>query len=258
MPPTKTLCIVLKTLPYRETSCILHLYSKELGLVQGIAKGIRRKSKEQIIIERGFLIEALVYGQAGAGLRTLGGIGLVDYFSKIRSDLARSAVRDTILETLQSGLHDSDENEELFTFLSNTLARLDAQSAAQALPFAIWRFYADFSAIEGFGLNLETCLTCGKRLGGGLGGRLKTDTGGIICATCEPHRGDAALVPGFVVDFINCQSTEPTPAMVNLDKRDRKRITRLLASYCRYHFDNRYDYKSLDFIDELIDSATTK
>jgi DNA repair protein RecO len=253
MPPSKAIGIVLKTLAYRETSAILHWYTREMGLVQGIAKGIRRRGKEQTIVERGFLVEALVYGRGSQTLHTLGGLAVVEFFPGIREDLAKSAVRDTALETLLFTLHDSEENRELFEFLMSFLSRLDGAAPARGFPFALWRFFCDFAAIEGFGLNLVTCLQCNGSLGGAIGGRLKTDTGGVICTRCETPRGSAALLPGPVIDFINCQSDVPSPAVKNLDREALKRITRLFAAYCRYHFDSRHDYRSLDFVDEMID-----
>jgi DNA repair protein RecO (recombination protein O) len=260
MPPTKTIGIVLKTIPYRESSSILHLYTKEMGLVQGVAKGVRRKGKDPTIIERGFLVETLVYGRGAQTLHTLGALGMIDYFPGIRSDLAKSAMRDTMLETLAAGLHESEANEALFVFLSGFLGHLDVAAVIDCFPFALWRFYTDFASIEGFGLNLDTCLVCKERLAGG--GRLKTDMGGLVCTRCEPPKGVAAFLPGAVIDFLGCQSEVPAQALQRFQKPELKRITRLLASYCRYHFDHRFDCRSLEFVDEMIDgiprSATSK
>jgi DNA repair protein RecO (recombination protein O) len=252
MPPIKATGIVLKTIPYRESSSILHLYTKEMGLVQGVAKGVRRKGKDPTIIERGFMVEALIYGRGAQTLHTLGALGMIDYFPGIRGDLAKSAMRDTMLETLAAGLHDSEENETLFVFLSGFLGNLDVAATGDCFPFALWRFYADFASIEGFGLNLDTCMICRERLAGG--GRLKTDAGGLICTRCEPLKGTAAFLPGAVVDFLGCQIDVPAQALRNLQRHEQKKITRLLASYCRYHFDHRFECRSLDFVDEMIDS----
>ena len=252
MPPIKATGIVLKTIPYRESSSILHLYTKEMGLAQGVAKGVRRKGKDPTIIERGFMVEALIYGRGVQTLHTLGALGMIDYFPGIRGDLAKSAMRDTMLETLAAGLHDSEENEALFVFLSGFLGNLDVAATADCFPFALWRFYTDFASIEGFGLNLDTCLVCRDRLGSG--GRLKTDAGGLICTRCEQPKGTAAFLPGAVVDFLGCQIDVPVQPLRDFQRHELKRITRLLASYCRYHFDHRFECRSLDFVDEMIDS----
>jgi DNA repair protein RecO (recombination protein O) len=254
MPPQKTLGIVLTLLPFRESSCIMHLYTREHGLVQGIAKGIRRQGKEHLVIERGFLIETMAYIHANRNLHTLGSISVTEFFSGIRDDLSKTAIRDALCELCSATIHAGEQNHQLFEYLTSFLHELDSQPAQACFPWMLWRFYFHFSQLLGFGLNIETCLNCGKSLADTKGGILKSDLGGLICSGCEAPRPGHAFLPVSVLNYLNEKKPDAENPADALSSADMKKITRLLASYCRYHFEAKTEYRSLAFVDEMIDS----
>ena len=84
MGAEKTKALILQVLPYRESSCILYLFTEKHGLIHGIAKGIRRKKSKQDLIERGFLVELIVYIRPHRELHTLSSIHVLEFFSAVR------------------------------------------------------------------------------------------------------------------------------------------------------------------------------
>jgi recombinational DNA repair protein (RecF pathway) len=47
MPPIKTDAFVLKRIDFRETSVILTLFTKELGKIKGVLKGVRETERNR-------------------------------------------------------------------------------------------------------------------------------------------------------------------------------------------------------------------
>lgn len=128
----KTKAFVLKTLPYRETSGIFYLLTERQGISHGIAKGIRKKKTSASFVERGFLIETLLYSRPHRELHTLGDIHIVNYYPAIREDLIKSALRDAVFETLLINVSAGFPVPELFSLVTRFLVCLERQKRKHA------------------------------------------------------------------------------------------------------------------------------
>ena len=104
MTVDKTKAFVLQATPYRESSCLVYLYSDRHGLVHGIAKGVRGKKAGQFCLERGFLVELLLYAKPHRELHTIAGVSVVGFYPGIRTNLYKNAVRDVAFEVIMKSM----------------------------------------------------------------------------------------------------------------------------------------------------------
>jgi DNA repair protein RecO len=249
----KTTAYVLKTLPYRESSGIFHLMTENHGLIHGIAKGIRKKKTSASFLERGFLIETLLYIKPHRDLCILGDIRILNFFRKTRVSLIGNAVRDAMFEMIIATVSVGHPYHELFQVLTRFIGVLEDYNGSCPKPLLLWRFYQEFASIMGFGFNFANCVICQQPMSHLPGGYLVVEKGGLACERCAQKKGKENFIQKQAVEYLN-----PAPLSM-YDKEARqfslpevRRLTHLFASYCQYHCDSRFEHKALAFLDSLL------
>lgn len=253
MSVEKTTGYVLKTLPYRESSGIFYLLTENHGLIHAIAKGIRRKKTSASFLERGFLIETLLYLKPNRDLCILGDIRIMNFFPKTRVDLIGNSIRDAMFEMVLATVSVGLPYPELFQMLTLLLDFLENNNGSCLKPILLWRFYHNFALIMGFGINLENCVFCKKSTSNLSGGYLVVEKGGLACERCAQKKDKGNFVQKQVLEYLN-------PVIISLYNKELspfsseefRRLTRLFASYCQYHCDNHFEHKALAFLDSLL------
>ncbi|MDD5675550.1 MAG: DNA repair protein RecO [Chitinivibrionales bacterium] len=250
MPAEKITGIVVGCRPYRESSLLLTLLSEQAGLVRGIAKGIKRQKPTGLFLERGFLCELLLYRKPGRDLHTLAGIAVLDFFGEIRMDLLKSAVRDAALEAIEAGVGPDEAHAALFGGLLDLCKELRLCGAPFTAIAQLWQFYYDFARHLGFAPDLCTCLRCGKPIDRTEGCCLITAQGQVSCPQCRTAAEASSLIPSGVLSGFH---TGRPDLKTSLSAFELRRITSLLADYCRYHCDLNFPYKSLAFLNTILE-----
>jgi DNA repair protein RecO len=251
MASEKTIALVLKTLPFRETSGIFHLLTTNHGLVHGIAKGIRKKKTSASFLERGFLIETVVYIKPHRDLCILGDIHIVDFYPLTRVGLIENALRDAMFEMVLATVSAGHPYPELFLLLKRFLEELEARRPRPSARF-LWRFYQEFSLIMGFGFDLGKCVVCHKPMAAFSGGYLVVEKGGVTCYNCSAYKKSENFVPRQALDFLDNGISLKNKEMQAFSHNETRRLTRLFASYCQYHCDKHFEHKALLFLDSLL------
>jgi DNA repair protein RecO len=208
MSAEKTEAVILSVAPYRETSCILRLYTNTRGLIHGIAKGTR-KSPKSTPLDRGFLMETLFYYKPNRELHTIGSPHITNFFPLIRADIIKSAIRDIALELYLKTIPQSDPHPELFELIVDFSNIIEEKS--ELLFPLLWRFICRYCSLTGFGMDAKNYKLCG--------------------------------IDDNTIKFIENNDTPSLP-----QANDYLRITESLLQYCSIHFDIRTPVKSFEFI----------
>jgi DNA repair protein RecO (recombination protein O) len=247
----KTSAIVLSITPFRETSSIAVLLTRSLGRASAIAKGIRRSPQAALVLERGLLVELMLYVKPNRDLHTVGQISVAKYYPSVRADLGKLALRDAAFELILKSVTAPETHTELFDFACGFLDRLEAADAATLPVHELWRFFVGWAQHLGFMLNLRECVLCGSTAIAKEGGALAIERGGLLCGTCA-RASAATFMPGSVISFL----LSGTPPEIDrhadtLPEATRLRLTRLLADYCRFHLEIRTELKSIGFLESV-------
>jgi DNA repair protein RecO (recombination protein O) len=249
----KTTAYVLKTLPYRESSGIFHLMTENHGLIHGIAKGIRKKKTSASFVERGFLIETLLYIKPHKDLCVLGDIRILNFFPKTRTSLIGNAVRDAMFEMILATVSTGHNYPELFQVLTRFIGFLETIDGQYPKPALLWRFYQDFASIMGFGFNLANCVACQRTMSDLPGGYLIVEKGGLVCEGCAQEKGKGKFIQRQALEYLNPAQPSLKPADAPpMSLIETRRLTHLFALYCQYHCDNHFEHKALEFLDSLL------
>jgi len=190
--------------------------------VHGIAKGARRSGGKSTPtpLDRGLLLEALLYHRPNRELHTLGGLHVANFFHGIRADITKSAIRDIAIELYLKSITEPSPHPELFDLLLGFLEGLDCADNVNAAFYMLWRFIVEYCEHTGFGIDAE------NHAGGGLDSRIVNIISG----------GDAA------------------GSRDRYSKGECVNVTEHLLLYCRRHFDIRATFNTMEFIRGIITS----
>lgn len=189
----ETEAIVLHGFDYRETSRIVRLATRDVGVISAVARGARRPKSRF-----GQGLDLFTSGTAHLILHSTGDLHALTGFdaSKARPALAGSLHRFGAASALSelclrfgteapAGVH-----EALGEGLDTLAGSSDAVVASQALA-AAWRIIAEL----GFAPSLEHCVLCHRALRDDEDVRFAHRAGGAVCAACRGSVPGARTLP---------------------------------------------------------------
>jgi len=204
MAADKATAIVIRTVPFGDTSCVVTLFTREYGKLRALAKGAwRPKSGFDAALDLLSICQVLVLRKSSGGLDLVTEACLEHRFRVGRSQAAFLGGMD-VAELLDALTADGDPQTELFDVARSTLRTLSAprhahQSGTAAHPLsdgAVRAFvtHAELAMLRcvGHGPALVRCAECGGSVGDG--GRIAFGMldGGVLCAGCR--RGKRIVV----------------------------------------------------------------
>ena len=185
MPETKfrsfrVEAVVLRHSDYGEADRLLTLYTRQLGKTRAIAKGARKIASRKAGHIEPFTHVKLQLAR-GREMLIVTQADTVDAYQPLRDDLILTGHASYVLELLDRFTYqDETENPAIFRLLTDTLARLSAQSD----PWLVIRYY-EMRLLDhlGFRPQLFECANCRRAI-------LPEDqffsfsAGGVICPRC--------------------------------------------------------------------------
>lgn len=125
----KTKAIVLRTVPYSESSLVVTAYTELFGLQSYMVKGARRVSKKGSSQSQYFqpaaLLDLVVYHNEVNQLQIIKETKWAVVYEGILSVVTRNAVALFMVEMLSKCIRQQETNETLFRFVENSLLILD-------------------------------------------------------------------------------------------------------------------------------------
>jgi DNA repair protein RecO (recombination protein O) len=244
MPVALTPAIVLSTLRYSETSKIVRLATRDLGVQSAIARGaLRPRSRFGAALQVLSEGQAQLYLKEHRELHTLAAFDLIRMPVGIAADLERYAVASTLAEVMLR-FAPADPHPASFDLLRDALAALEA-APADAVRAAGLRAVWQLVGSLGFAPSLDDCVHCGAPVPEGGDVAFSTKDGGVMCERCagpdpgvrlpERARRDLAIL------------VEPAHPLPQLDAPHFLAHQRLLARYIRYHLGEGAELPALDF-----------
>jgi DNA repair protein RecO (recombination protein O) len=127
----KTSGIVISYIRYKDTSIIVKIFTREMGLKSYIVNGIRSSSSKNKIglFQPLTLLDLVVYEKEGAHLNRISEVKILSPFVLIPFDVHRSAVAMFISEVISKSIHDNYQNQSFFDFLQHAVLYLDDESS---------------------------------------------------------------------------------------------------------------------------------
>jgi len=248
-----TPAVILHVMPYGDTSKILRLLTRDLGLASAIARGARRaKATTGPRLDLFALGEASLRVHESRDLHPLTAFEIGDAHAALAHGVARFASACALAE-LALKAAPAEPHAGVFAAVAGGLSALAAAPEGDLEATALAACWALVVAL-GFSPSLDRCVSCGVPVEGAV--HFSAAAGGALCASHRSGAGGvtklvhadrdalAALVAGLL----------PDPP---LDARHAASHRRLLLSFIRYHLAEDRPLPAMAFWDQSEWTATS-
>ena len=151
-PPmlVKTSGIVLRNLKYGESSLIVDIFSRDLGLQSYLVNGARkpRASMAASLFQVMNQLDLVVYHHDKSSLKRVKEVTPIKVYQRIPVDIRRSSIGVFLVEVIRNSLPHTEANEELYDYLSEMFTMLD--ESRRDLPVFALRVMLDLTRYLGF------------------------------------------------------------------------------------------------------------
>jgi len=247
-----TEAINLKSYNLNDADKIMVMYSKDNGLIKGVAKGIK-KPKSKLGARMDLLVANTLQLLKGRSMDTIIQAQTVNNFKKTREDFDKLMYSSYISELVMNfGEGSEAASKEIYDLLYKALNRIsDAEEKKDAL-IAVIKFQLKLLLIMGFCVELDTCLCCRERV---LDEEMyfSSKMGGIVCIECNEHLGVNLKMHHKIRDFLEAMLQFDFDYESDYDKKATEKVCQvcfnLLDDYIKTHTNKKT--KSLKVLQEL-------
>lgn len=193
MATEQTEAIVLRVIPWSETSLIVHLYSRDFGKLSVLAKGARRpKSPFEAALDLLSICRVVFIGKSSDALDILTEAKLQRRYRAGERDLLRLYAGYYVAELLDRLTDQGDKQPEIYELATATLAGL-AQADSQVAGLVL-RWELQMLRLTGHLPSWDRCGHCGQAVvqtRGQSPGEGAAEcvfgvlAGGVLCSACQ-------------------------------------------------------------------------
>lgn len=246
MTLVSTPAVVLQTYRWSETSKIVRLATRDLGLQSAVAKGaLRPKSAFAAGLESLSEGTAHLYHRETRDLQILGGFDLLDLRRGLARDVGRFAGATTLAELMLKMAPAAPLPAAFAALVAglDALARVDAAAVDSATLRAVWALLGAL----GFEPSLTRCARDGTPLDPAAAAPVQFSVaeGGALCPGCAPAAAVASLPASAYRDLL--AMNDATRALPQLDAAHAAAHRRLVARFVRHHLGDTGVLPALDF-----------
>ena len=244
--------INLKSYNLNDADKIILMYSKESGLIKGVAKGIK-KPKSKLGARMDLLVANTLQLLKGRSMDTIIQAQTLNNFKKSREDIDKLMYSSYITELIVNfGEGSEGASKEIYELLYKALNKIaDSETKKDAL-IAVIKFQLKILLIMSFCVELDSCLCCREQV---LDEEMyfSSRMGGIVCKECNETLGVSLKMHHKIRDFLQAMLQFDFNYESDYDKKATEKVCQvcfnLLDEYIRVHTNKKQ--KSVKVLQEL-------
>lgn len=151
----KTKGIVLRTIPYGETSLVVTIFTELFGVQTYMVNGVRttkRSAAKANYFQPGAILFLVVYHNDQGSMQRIKEFNWDFLYQKVLSDVIKNSIALFIVELLHKCLKQPEANAPLFYFCEDILIQLDSADKAVTANLALY-FSLQLPQFFGFRMN---------------------------------------------------------------------------------------------------------
>ncbi len=245
---------VIRTTRMAESSRVVTLYSRQIGKVKAVAKGVGRpKSKMSGSIGLFNLIEGVLYKKETSDLGTLSSAALLQDFKEIVADSRKYGFGSAWCEILDKTSHAEESQPKTFALTLDYLETLN-ESKPEVCGLLFWSGVIKLLEIEGYAPRLDRCVSCGlDKFSGRL--MVSLSRGGLICTKCAESDEIIVDLSEKVLALLRRMESGSLSKISQMahDKKIGKAAAEVIMAFATYHLGLPRNLKSFKFLESLGD-----
>jgi DNA repair protein RecO (recombination protein O) len=241
----RTDAVVLRALPYGETSRIVTMFTRDRGRVSVIAKGAHVPgSRFGASLQPASYCQTVFYHKPGRGLHTLSEASLIEPLHAIQRDLDRLTIALRVVELTNALTHEEEANPFLFNLIVQILHYLDSDvlSPHNLLPY----FHLRMARALGFAPRIDRDAV--EAIGEG-GGFVSMASGAIVPPGTEHARHGSRLAIRSFAIFARAEIEHVV--RMTMAESVLAEVMRLIEGFFRFHVEDAYPSRSSKVISQL-------
>ena len=244
--------INLKSYSLSENDKIIVMYSKEKGLIKGVAKGVK-KPKSKLGARMDNLIANKLMCYKGRNLDTICQAEALNTFSKTRQNMDKLFYSAYISEIVNNfGIENDPSSEEIYNLFYKALDKISKSNEKREIIIAVIKFQLKMMLISGFQIEFDTCLCCREQIMDEAM-YFSIPMGGVVCKDCHEALNVNLKMPYKIRDFLQAMLQFDFNYESNYDKTANDKVCNvcfnLLKDYVSYHSAKKF--KSTEILAEI-------
>lgn len=241
-----TNAIVLKRIPYSDTSLICRLFTKERGKVIIIAKGAQRPKKSiAALLEPINHIHVQYYHKNSRDIQILKDAVFIQHYSSMRKNLNRIVLALAAVEMIDKFTQDSNPHSILYHLSWRVLEKLNDENQNQWFVFAF--FLYQLSLRLGFMPNLSSCSKCNSKM---MQGGIDNSTGELVCSDCISYT-ESKIISLSSLKKLSSLHLDELEAL-SAKKKDILDSIQMLDIFLSYHIEELKKVNSMDMVRTIL------
>lgn len=244
--------INLKSYSISEADKIILMYSKEKGLIKGVAKGIK-KTTSKLGGRMDMLVANKLMLNKGKNLDTICQAEALNTFLNLRRDMNKLFYAMYAGEIVANfGTENDPNSEEIYNLFYAFLERISKSEKKEHIMLSLLRFQLKIMDITGYSIELNNCVKCLKNHSDEEM-YFSIENGGILCTDCASNITRKIKIPQKIIEFLNVLLKEDFFSETKYDNLANEKVCdtciNLLKKYIEYYSPKRF--KTLEMLEVI-------
>ena len=245
--------INLKSYDLSDADKIILMYSRDKGLIRGVAKGVKKPNSKLGGRMDSLIANTLMFAK-GKSLDRICQAQSINTFNESRHDIDKLMCSSYISEVVSNfGVEEDPCSKEVYDLLYKALDKISRSKTKKDVLIAVIKFQLKMMLISGFSLELDSCLCCGERV---LNEDMyfSQDMGGIICEECNQTFKIKTKMHYKIRDFLEAMLQFDFDYTCDYDQKANEKVCtvcfNLLKNYIQSHSSKKF--KSDKILQEIL------
>ncbi len=235
--------INLKSYNISEADRIVVMYSKEKGLIKGVAKGIK-KPTSKLGGRMDMLVANKLLLNKGKTLDTICQAEALNTFFNLRNDMNKLFYAMYASEIVSNfGIENDPNSEDIYNLFYSFLEKLSKAETKEKSMLSLIKFQLKIMDITGYSIELDECVKCLKKPNSE-DIYFSIENGGILCKDCSADICKKVKIPQKIVEFLNTLLKEDFNTHTKYDNLVTEKICdiciNLLKNYIEYYSPKKF------------------
>ena len=244
--------INLKSYSISEADKIIVMYSKEKGLIKGVAKGIK-KPASKLGGRMDMLVANKLMLNKGRNLDTICQAEAINTFFNLRRDMNKLFYAMYASEIVSNfGIENDPNSEEIFNLFYSFLEKISKAEKKEHIMLCLLKFQLKIMNITGYSIELDSCVKCLEPLGKD-DIYFSVENGGTLCKNCADGVSKRIKIPYKIKEFLYVISEEKFETTTKYDNLVTEKICdsciNLLKNYIEYYSPKRF--KTVNILESI-------